>query len=40
VYELTRRGQHALEDRRAIWQRFSEAVAGLLAGAPTQGKPA
>jgi PadR family transcriptional regulator, regulatory protein PadR len=40
VYELTRRGQRALEDRRAIWQRFSEAVAGLLAGAPTQGKPA
>jgi PadR family transcriptional regulator len=40
VYELTRRGQRALEDRRAIGQRFSEAVAGLLAGAPTQGKPA
>jgi PadR family transcriptional regulator PadR len=40
VYELTRRGQRALEDRRAIWQRFSQAVAGLLAGAPTQGKPA
>jgi PadR family transcriptional regulator PadR len=40
VYELTRRGQRALEDRRAIWQRFSEAIAGLLAGAPTQGKPA
>jgi PadR family transcriptional regulator, regulatory protein PadR len=40
VYELTRRGWRALDDRRAIWQRFSEAVGGLLAGAPTQGKPA
>ena len=39
VYKLTRRGQRALEDHRAIWQRFSEAVAGLLAGAPTQRKP-
>src|SRR4051812_45162296 len=37
VYKWTRRGQRALEDRRAIWQRFSQAVAGLLAGAPTQG---
>src|SRR6187551_3626327 len=32
VYSLTRRGQRALADRRAVWQQFSEAVSSLLAG--------
>jgi DNA-binding PadR family transcriptional regulator len=40
VYALTRRGQRALADRRVVWQRFSDAIAGLLAGAPTHGEPA
>jgi len=29
VYSLTRRGQHALADHRAIWQRFARAIGGL-----------
>lgn len=40
VYALTRRGQRALTERQAVWQRFSQAVAGLLAGASAHGKPA
>lgn len=40
VYKLTRRGQRALTERQAVWQRFSQAIAGLLAGAPVDGKPA
>jgi PadR family transcriptional regulator, regulatory protein PadR len=33
VYALTRRGERALRERRAVWQQFSEAVGTLLAGA-------
>ena len=40
VYKLTRRGQRALTEREAVWQRFSQAIAGLLAGSPVGGKPA
>jgi PadR family transcriptional regulator PadR len=40
VYKLTRRGHRALAERQAVWQRFSQAIAGLLAGAPVDGKPA
>ena len=34
VYALTRRGRSALADRRAVWQRFSEAIGGLLGAEP------
>jgi transcriptional regulator len=34
VYALTRRGEQALTERRAIWQRFSAAIAGLLDSSP------
>src|SRR5262245_10224398 len=30
VYALTRTGQRALAERRAVWERFSEAIGGLL----------
>jgi transcriptional regulator len=30
VYALTKRGTRALADRRAIWQRFAEAIGGLI----------
>jgi len=30
VYALTKRGTRALADRRAIWQRFANAIGGLL----------
>ena len=32
VYALTRRGSRALAEQRAVWQRFSVAVGGLLGG--------
>jgi PadR family transcriptional regulator, regulatory protein PadR len=32
VYALTRRGQRALGDRRAVWERFASAIDGLLEG--------
>ncbi len=35
VYALTRRGDRALVDQRAVWQRFTAAIGGLLEG----GKP-
>src|SRR6516162_734508 len=37
IYALTRRGARALIERRAVWQRFSEAIGGLLAGAGPRG---
>ena len=39
VYALTRQGDRALAERRAVWRQFSDAVGGLLKGAPS-GKPA
>jgi PadR family transcriptional regulator, regulatory protein PadR len=30
VYSLTRAGRRALADQRAVWQRFAEAIGGLL----------
>ena len=30
VYSLTTRGTRALADQRAIWQRFADAIGGLL----------
>jgi len=29
VYRLTRRGERTLSDRRAVWQRFAQAIGGL-----------
>jgi PadR family transcriptional regulator, regulatory protein PadR len=40
VYALTRRGARALSERSAVWQQFSEAIGGLLAGTRPHRKPA
>jgi PadR family transcriptional regulator PadR len=40
VYTLTRRGDSALAERRAVWRQFSDAVGGLLAGPRSRRKPA
>jgi PadR family transcriptional regulator, regulatory protein PadR len=40
VYVLTRRGQQAFAGHRAVWQQFSEAMGGLLAGAQQRRRPA
>jgi transcriptional regulator len=40
VYALTRRGDRALAERRAVWQQFSDAIGGLLAGTRPCRKPA
>jgi transcriptional regulator len=32
VYTLTRTGNRALVERRAVWKQFSEAIGGLLGG--------
>jgi PadR family transcriptional regulator, regulatory protein PadR len=40
VYTLTRRGERALTERRAVWRQFCEAMGGLLTSAPQRGRPA
>ena len=40
VYALTRRGEQALTGQRAVWQQFSDAMGGLLAGARPRRRPA
>jgi len=40
VYALTRRGDRALAERRALWQQFSDAIGGLLEGTRPCKKPA
>ena len=30
VYKMTRRGERALSDHRALWRRFADAIGGLL----------
>src|SRR5882672_7190680 len=40
VYALTRRGDRALAKRRVVWQQFSNAIGGLLAGTRPCKKPA
>jgi PadR family transcriptional regulator, regulatory protein PadR len=40
VYTLTRRGERALTERRAVWRQFCEAMAGLLTSTPRRGRPA
>ncbi len=32
VYALTRRGNRALAEQRAVWEQFSDAIGGLLRG--------
>ena len=40
VYELTRRGERALVEQRAVWERFSDAVGSLFRGGRTGKRPA
>ena len=40
VYALTRRGERALAEQRAIWEQFSDAVGGLLKGSRPWKNPA
>ena len=40
VYALTRRGERALAEQRAVWRQFSDAIGGLLAGARPHRRPA
>jgi transcriptional regulator len=40
VYALTRPGHRALAERRAIWERFCDAIGGLLEGAGPCKSPA
>jgi PadR family transcriptional regulator PadR len=40
VYALTRRGERAFAERRAVWQQFSSAIGGLLEGTRPCKKPA
>jgi PadR family transcriptional regulator, regulatory protein PadR len=40
VYALTKRGERALTERRAVWQRFSDAIGALLDDARSWRKPA
>ena len=34
VYKMTRRGEHALSDHRALWQKFTDAIGGLFGEKP------
>src|SRR6202030_4626764 len=38
VYTLTRRGERALAGHCVVWQQFSNAIGGVLAGARTSRK--
>jgi DNA-binding PadR family transcriptional regulator len=40
VYILTRTGNRALAERRAVWKQFSDAIGGLLGGARPRENPA
>jgi transcriptional regulator len=40
VYTLTKTGNRALVERRAVWKQFSDAVGGLLAGSRPRETPA
>jgi len=40
VYSLSKRGERALVERRAVWQRFAKAIGGLLEGTETWKAPA
>jgi len=40
VYTLTRTGNRALVERRAVWKKFSDAIGGLLGGTRPRENPA
>ena len=40
VSKMTRRGERALTERRAVWQQFSAAIGSLLTGIGPRGRPA
>jgi transcriptional regulator len=40
VYSLTKRGDRALVEQRAVWEQFSDAIGGLLGGARPSKNPA
>jgi PadR family transcriptional regulator, regulatory protein PadR len=40
VYSLTRRGDRALAEHRAVWRKFSDAIGGLLRGTRPCKRPA
>ena len=40
VYTLTRTGNRALVERRAVWKQFSDAIGGLLGGSRPRENPA
>ena len=40
VYALTRRGMRALDQQRATWEQFSDAIGGLLGGTRPSKNPA
>src|SRR5258708_21758896 len=40
VYTLTRTGNRALAERRAVWKQFSDAIGGLLGGTRPRENPA
>jgi PadR family transcriptional regulator PadR len=40
VYALTRRGERALAERRAVWEQFSGAIGSLLGGRRRSRSPA
>ena len=40
IYALTKRGEDAFAGQRAVWQQFSNAMGGLLAGARPRRRPA
>lgn len=40
VYNLTRFGHRALAEQRAVWERFSDAIGGLLEGTAPCKSPA
>jgi PadR family transcriptional regulator, regulatory protein PadR len=40
VYSLTKRGNRALAEQRAVWEQFSDAIGGMLGGARPSRNPA
>ena len=40
VYAITRRGERTLADQRAVWERFSDAIVGLIKGTRPCKNPA
>ena len=40
VYAVTRRGERMLADQRAVWERFSDAIVGLIKGGRPWKNPA